>query len=506
MPTLSPISIKEIGRVKAVKKAIVKVGGLSNFMNGQLVEFSGGTKGLVVGFSEEEVLVLILGDESTVRIGQEVYSKEEEFRIPVGGEFIGRIVNPFGQPLDGKGTIAVSELAGEPVYGFDPHTRTPAHPHTEYYPVFREAPGTMDRAGADLPLETGTKIIDAIIPISKGQCELIIGDRMTGKTTICVDAILNQKNKEVICIYCCIGKSFSSLLRVAQIFKANGAFDYTMIVSATASAVVGEQYLAPYSACALGEYFMYKGKDVLIIFDDMTKHAWSYRQLSLLLERPPGREAYPGDIYYIHSQLIERAGKLSKELGGGSMTSLPIVDTLQGDVTGFIPSNLISMTDGQIYLNSGLFAEGFKPAVDLTTSVSIIGTRTQNPILKDLSKNICLEYAQYVELLRLTRLKSGLTARAEQKIRHGEVIRILLAQDRNKPVAVGDLIVLLYALNKKVLDILSEDQIIRFKDGIRTYIINNMPGLAEGLESARELTDEIAGQLDKALVKYFEGE
>lgn len=486
MPAVSTISIKEIGRVRAVKKAIAKVGGLSNFMNGQLVELAGGTKGLIVGFKEEEILIIILGDESTVRLGQEVYSREDEFRIPVGEGFIGRVVNPLGEPLDDKGPVSAG--GGK----------------TEHYPVFREAPETMDRGDADSPLETGTKMIDAIIPISKGQRELIIGDRMTGKTTICVDAILNQRGKDVVCIYCCIGKSFSSLLRVAQIFKANGAFDYTMIVSATASAVVGEQYLAPYSACALGEYFMYRGKDVLVVFDDMTKHAWSYRQLSLLLERSPGREAYPGDIYYIHSQLISRAGKLNKELGGGSMTFLPIVDTLQGDFTGFIPSNLISMTDGQIYLNSVLFAGGFKPAVDLATSVTIIGTRTQNPILKNLSAAFRLEYAQYRELLRLTKLKAGLTAQAEQIIRHGEAIRTLLAQDRNKPVPAGELIVLLYVLNKKILDDMSADRMSRFKDDIWKYIIKNAPGLAKELGPAKELTGEITKELDKVLVKYFE--
>jgi F-type H+-transporting ATPase subunit alpha len=290
--TVSPIRIKEIGRVKAVKKAIATVAGLSNFMNGQLVEFASGTKGLIVGFNEEEMLILILGEESTVRIGQDVYSAQEEFKIPVGEGFIGRIVNALAEPLDGKGPIT---------------------PRSEYYAVFRDAPDTMDRGAVTSCLETGTKIIDAIIPISKGQCELIIGDRMTGKTTICLDAILNQKGNDVICIYCCIGKSFSSLLKAAHIFKAKGAFDYTIVVAAPAAAVVGEQYLAPYSACSLGEYFMHKGRDVLIVFDDMTKHAWSYRQLSLLLERPPGREAYPGDIYYTHSQLIERGGKLNKE-------------------------------------------------------------------------------------------------------------------------------------------------------------------------------------------------
>jgi len=426
------IRIKEIGRVRAVKKIIARVSGLANFMNGQLVNFAGttGTKGMIVGFQEEDILVLILGEESRVRIGQEVVSCQEEFKIPVGEGFLGRVVNALGEPADGKGPIAANEC----------------------YPVFREAPATMDRGESVSCLETGTKIVDAVVPVSYGQRQLIIGDRMTGKTTVAIDAILHQKGKDVVCIYCCIGKSFSSLLKVARLLKLKAALDHTIVVASTASATVGEQYLAPYSASALGEYFMHRGKDVLLVFDDMTKHAWSYRQISLLLERPPGREAYPGDIYYIHSQLIERAGKLSKELGGGSITLFPIIDTLQGDITGFIPSNLVSMTDGQIYLSSALFAEGFKPAIDFALSVSIIGSRTQNPILKKLASSIRLEYAQYKELLRLTKLKSGLTVEAERKIRRGAAISALLAQDKNNPVSITELIILLYALDRKILD------------------------------------------------------
>jgi len=464
------IQIYEIGTIKEIKKSIAKVIGLSDCMNGQLLDITPNTKGLVMGFAEEEVLALLLGKTAEANAGDSVYSKMELFRIPVGERFLGRIVNALAEPLDGKGVIASeakqSNMQTSQIASSSRRFGTPRNDSDEYYPIFRDAPGVLERIPIIEALETGILIIDAVIPIGKGQRELIIGDRMTGKTTICVDAILNQRDKGVICIYCCIGKSFSSLLRTAQVFKAKGVFDYTIIVAATASAVVGEQYLAPYSACALGEYFMYKGKDVLIVFDDMTKHAWSYRQLSLLLERPPGREAYPGDIYYIHSQLIERAGRLNKELGGGSMTFFPVVDTLQGDVTGFIPSNLISMTDGQVYLSSALFAEGFKPAVDLAMSVSIMGTRTQNPILKNLSTTIRLEYAQYKELLRLTKLKAGLTAQAEYRIRHGEAIRILLAQERNRPVSAGELIVLLYALNKRILDDLPVDRINGFKDEI----------------------------------------
>ncbi|MFH1245731.1 MAG: F0F1 ATP synthase subunit alpha [Candidatus Omnitrophota bacterium] len=512
---MSAITIKETGRVRAVKKIIARVSGLSNFMNGQLVNFGEGsaTKGLIMGFQEDDILVLILGEESRVRIGQEVYSVQEEFRIPVGGGFLGRIVNALGEPVDGKGPIAscvvrhascvMRPASCEKTQDAQRTAQDAQRIAQDTYPVFRAAPETMDRGEADSFLETGTKIIDAIIPISNGQRQLIIGDRMTGKTTVALDAILHQKDKDVICIYCCIGKSFSSLLKAARLLKLKAALDYTIVVAATASATVGEQYLSPYSAAALAEYFMHKGRDVLLVFDDMTKHAWSYRQLSLLLERPPGREAYPGDIYYIHSQLIERAGKLNKESGGGSITLFPIIDTLQGDITGFIPSNFISMTDGQIYLSSALFAEGFKPAIDFTLSVSIIGAKTQNPILKKLAANIRLEYAQYKELLRLTKLKSGLTAEAERKIRRGEAISALLSQDKNNPASITELIILLYALDRKILDELDMDKIVKFKNEIWGYVLKNDPELVEKLNAAKELTPELKTELDDVLVRYF---
>lgn len=479
---MSTITIKELGKVREVKKIIAKITGLSNFMNGQLVNFASGIKGMIIGFQGEEVLALLLGDESKLRIGEEVLSLTEEFKIPVGEKFLGRIISPLAQPCDSpKPPI---EAVGN-------------------YPVFREAPETMDRDFVDSCLETGIKIIDAIIPIAKGQRQLIIGDRMTGKTTIALDAILNQKGKNVICIYCCIGKSLSSLIKSLQVLQEKGALDYTTVVAATASTTVGEQFIAPYSACALGEYFMYQGKDVLVVFDDMTKHAWSYRQLSLLLERPPGREAYPGDIYYIHSQLLERAGKLNKQLGGGSMTFLPIVETLQADVTGFIPSNLISMTDGQIYLNSTLFAEGFKPAIDFSMSVSIIGNRVQNHLLKKLASFIRPQYLEYNELLRLTKLKTGLTPTVERTIHRGEALGEILAQDKNKPTTIEELIFLLYAFGRKVLDHLSIEQIRKFKNKIWEYVVENKPELVKQLQVAKDLSRDTKQELDKIIVGYF---
>lgn len=478
----SSIRIKELGRVKEVRKIIAKVGGLTGFMNGQIVTFASGTTGLIMGFSRDDILVLILGDEASVRTGQLVSNVQEEFRVPVGERSLGRIISAQGQPIDGKGMIKADD----------------------YYPVFRQAPSTMDREAPNSCLLTGTKILDAIVPISKGQRQLIIGDRMTGKTTLAVDAILNQKDKGVVCVYCCIGKSFSSLVKATRLLAAAGAFDYTMVVAAPASASVGEQYLAPYTAASLAEYFFYNGRDALVVFDDMTKHAWSYRQISLLLERPPGREAYPGDIYYVHSQLLERAGKLKDDATrGGSMTFFPIVDTLQGDITGFIPSNLVSMTDGQIFLNPALFSEGFKPAIDFTMSVSIIGSRTQNPALKKLSANIRLEYAQYRELLRLTKLKSGLTPETQAKIRRGEVICALLAQDKNSPVSIGELVILLYALDRKIPDEFDVNKIVKFRNEIWGYFKINNSALAGKLGVIPELTPEIRAEMDAVFVEYF---
>ncbi|MCX5703499.1 MAG: F0F1 ATP synthase subunit alpha, partial [Candidatus Omnitrophica bacterium] len=345
-----------------MRKFIVITEGLPSCMNGQIVEFASGTLGLVMGFTEEKVQILVLGDASSIRAGDEVYNKGKSLNLPVSDAFLGRVVNGLCQPLDGLGPIGASE----------------------FFPVFRIAPGVMERVPVKESLETGTLILDAIIPIAKGQRQLLIGDRLTGKTTVALDAILNQKGKDVICIYCCIGKPYSSLLKTLDILKENDAFKYTIVVSAVASVSTGEQYLAPYTACVLGEYFMYKGKDVFVIFDDLTKHAWTYRQISLLLERAPGREAYPGDIFYVHSQLVERAGYLKPELGGGSMTFFPIVEILQGDVTGYISTNLISMTDGQLYFSTALFNKGFKPAIDFGLSVSRIGNKAQWPAMKEL--------------------------------------------------------------------------------------------------------------------------
>lgn len=475
------VSIGEIGRVKEVKKSVVKIDGLQGCMLGQLVTFLDGTKGFVMGFNESEVLILLLGISKNIKAGNEVYSKEEPFKIPVGNNFLGRIVSPLGDDLDGKG-----------------HVREDAFAY-----IFRDAPAVLDREPIDQMLVTGIRIVDSTIPIGKGQRQLIIGDRMTGKTTIAVDAILNQKHTDTICIYCCVGRDYNSFEKVLSTFKEKGALDRMIVVAALASSSIGEQYLAPYAAATFGEYFMYSGKNVLVVFDDLTKHAWAYRELSLLLERPPGREAYPGDIFYLHAQLMERAARLSSPLGGGSMTFLPIADTLQGDIAGFIPTNLISMTDGQIYLSSLLFGEGFKPAIDVGLSVSRIGSRVQQKLLRELTKDLKLTYIQYRELLKTTRLRSGISEELTNRLRRGEKIERIFMQDKNSPSTVTEQAILYFALREGALDILSSAHCEHFKTNILAYARANSPALIEKIEKDAELTAGDKEALKKCIMNFI---
>lgn len=474
--------VREIGQVQAVRKFIIIAKGMPSCMNGQIVEFANGVLGLVMGFTEEKVQILVLGDSSAIRAGDEVYNKGKSLNLPVSKGFLGRVVNALCQPLDGLGPIEAGD----------------------FYPVFKVAPGVMDRVPVKESLETGTLILDAIIPIAKGQRQLIIGDRLTGKTTVTLDAILNQKGKDVVCIYCCIGKPYSALLKTLEVFKEQDAFKYTIVVSGVASLSTGEQYLAPYTACMLGEYFMHKGQDVLVVFDDLTKHAWIYRQISLLLERAPGREAYPGDIFYIHSQLMERAGYLKPDIGGGSMTFFPIVEILQGDVTGYISTNIISMTDGQLYFSTALFNKGFKPAIDFGLSVSRIGNKAQWPVMKQLSKSLRLDYLQYKELLQMTQLRTtGLSKEAELRLKRGESINQLIIQDKNKPISIEEQIIYLYALNKGVLDNLSSNQLKQFRQEIALFVNKLCPEFFPQIRSTQELSDELKNKLDECLKDYL---
>jgi F-type H+/Na+-transporting ATPase subunit alpha len=481
-PAQAKFAVHELGTIAAVRECILKVKGLTSCINGQIVEFEQGGKGIVFGFNAEEIQVLVLNTQAPLHVGEKVLSKGEFLHLPVGDQFLGRIVDGLCEPVDGQGPIQ----------------------NDGNFPVFIDAPGVMDRAPVKETMETGTLLLDAVIPIAKGQRQLLIGDRLTGKTTVAIDAIINQQGRDVVCIYCCIGKTNSSLIKTLNLFNEKGVMPYTIVVSAVASVPMGEQYLAPYTACMLGEYFMKKGKDVLLIHDDLTKHAWVYRQISLLLERAPGREAYPGDIFYIHSQLMERAGYLKDELGGGSMTFLPIVEILQGDVTGYVSSNLISMTDGQIYFSTTLFNKGVRPAIDFGLSVSRIGNKAQWPAMKALSGQLRLEYLQYQELLQMTQLRTtGLSKDAEDRMKRGQAITQLLIQDKNNPLRMETEVMYLFALSMGVLDSLSSQDFLRFKNEFVKLVQKEFPDLFDEIRKSMVLNDTSIEMLYEALNHYF---
>ena len=477
------LEIKEVGIVKDVKRGIVRIEGLPSCLYGQRVEFpEADLKGFVIDFTDQEVMAFVLGDERKIKVGAEVAGKNEIFSVPVGAGLLGRVINAAGEAIaDTPSRLTLEALA----------------------PVFRRAPGVLDRIPISEQLFTGTRTIDTIIPIGKGQRELIIGDRQTGKTTLALDAIINQRGRNVVCVYCWIGGAHASLMKAIAHLQAAGAMDHTIVVAASASTSSGEQYLAPYAAAAMGEYFMNKGRDVLVVFDDLTKHAWIYRELSLLLERSPGREAYPGDIFYLHSQLMERAGRLHASLGSGSMTFLPIVETLQGDITGFIQSNLISMTDGQIYVSAALFHEGFKPAIDLGLSVSRIGNKVQSDALREVSDTLRLDYAQYKELLRLMRVRMKLSTEITERMRRGEALVQMLTQDAHSPVDELSLIIQFYAFKRKILEILSADGLRVFIQEIMGHLEVAEPQLLQTLSGTRQLTPEIREQLDRVIIEFF---
>ncbi len=472
----------EVGYVKSIRGCIVIVTGLKNCINGQLIDFGFGTRGMIVGFNEQEAYVLILKETEKIKTGDEVRASLKPFNVPVGENFIGRIVNSLCEPMDSLGPIKPDA----------------------YYPIFPTAPAILERQPLNSPLETGTKVLDSMIPVGLGQRQLILGNKMTGKTTLVTDTIINQKHTGVICIYCAIGKARSQLARVVQLFQDKGAFDYTFIVAAPASCPPGQQYLAPYVACSLGEYFMHRGKHVFVGFDDFTKHAWCYREISLLLGRAPGRDSYPGDIFYLHSKMIERACLLDEAHGGGSMTFLPIVEILEGDLTAFVPSNLVSMTDGQIMLDAALFGEGQKPALDLGLSVSRVGTKVQWPIVKELSGPLRLEYLQYKELQRLSKLRThGQSEEELERLRSGEILTHLLRQDKDNPVPLEALVIIFYAFHKKYLHKLSIDEVNKFQVEIFDYAKEKNPHLLKILRERKKKDDEIEAGLKQVIEGYI---
>ncbi|MDD5421829.1 MAG: F0F1 ATP synthase subunit alpha [Candidatus Omnitrophota bacterium] len=479
---MADLQYKEYGTVNKIRGCIVTVVGLENCINGQLVRFGFGTEGTIIGFDEVETSVLLVKEKEPIKTGDAAIMTLEPFNTAVGKKFVGRIVNVLGEPLDNLGPLEVDN----------------------YYPIFANSPSVLQREVMKETIETGIKAIDSMIPIGRGQRQLILGDKMTGKTTVGTDIILNQKGKGVICIYCSIGKGKAALDRVVNLFKARDAFEYTMIVAALAGISPGQQYLAPYVACSLGEYFMHKGGHVIVIFDDFTKHAWAYREISLLLGRPPGRESYPGDIFYLHSRMIERAAKLSKELGGGSMTFFPIVELLEGDLTGYVSTNLVSMTDGQIYLSAPLFGEGFRPAIDAGLSVSRIGNKVQWPAMKAVSKSLRLEYLQYRELLRVSRLKAGGQKSEEgmDQMKGGELISEFLKQDKDDPVPMVKEILLFYGLGKKYFHQLSIKQVKRLEKEILAFANEKYPDIIKELSTTKKLTTEIEEKIGELYAEY----
>jgi len=483
MIKLDPLEIKEAGVVEEIRQGIVKISGLPNCIYGQMIEVGAGLKGMVIEFNLSAALGIMFGDEQRIKIGDNVYSEGKPLDVPVGDNFIGRIVDSLCQPIDNKGAIVSADN----------------------WPVFNLAAGVMEREPINEQLQTGIKIVDLAVPLGRGQRELIIGDRQTGKTNIALDTIINQKGRNVICIYCWIGGSYAAFTKIIHSLRQRGVLDWTLAVCASAGSSASEQYLCPYTAAALGEYFMRQGRDVLVVFDDLTKHAWVYRQMSLLLERAPGREAYPGDIFFLHSQLMERAGKLKAEFGGGTMTFLPIAETLQGDITGYIPSNLVSMTDGQIYLNAGLFQEGFKPAIDLGLSVSRIGNKVQCPAIRDFSKGLRYVYSHYRSLLRLTRLKTKLSLEAVKQLQNGRALYELLTQENNAPVSLAEEIMLFYPFERGILQKLRVEEIRIFKSKFYPYFLNRYPDTVEEIEKIGDITLEIKSKLDGALNEFFRG-
>ncbi|MDD4202959.1 MAG: F0F1 ATP synthase subunit alpha [Candidatus Omnitrophica bacterium] len=470
----------ETGIITGVKGPVVEMNGLERCLYGQIIEFGYETIGMICGFDDKSVQALILKETVPISPGNKVFARLKPFNVPVGDKFIGRVVNALGEPCDGQGPIEADD----------------------YCNIFQDAPTVMDRQPVNAPMETGVLLVDALIPVGRGQRELVLGDKMTGKTTICTDAIINQKGKDVICIYCCIGKSNTQLGRVISLFKDKGCFEYTSIVSATAAAYSGQQYIVPYVAATLADYFMYSKRHVLLVFDDLTKHAWAYRQVSLLLGRPPGRGAYPGDVFYLHSRLVERAAKLNNELGAGSQTHLPIIETLENDLTAYIPTNLVSMTDGQIFVSSILFNEGFKPAVNIGLSVSRVGSKAQWPIIKKLSGAIRLDYIQYMELLRVTKLQSSVSKEVKRRLKKGEILVSFITQYRDVPMPLPLEAFLLYAYQHDLVLDLSFEDIARYKAEVYSYVEEKHPELIELINKEKKLTEEVEEMIERILPEY----
>ena len=478
------IEVSETGVVILVGDGIAKASGLEKCMSGELVEFPDGSFGMAQNLEEDTVSIVILGSDQGIKEGDTVKRTGRVVSVPVGQGLIGRVVNALGEPIDGKGAI---EAEG-------------------YRPIESPAPGIIERQHVSRPLQTGIKAIDSMIPIGRGQRELIIGDRQTGKTTIATDTILNQKGKDCICIYVAIGQKRSTVAQVVENLTAGGAMDYTIVVSATASELAPMQYIAPYAGCAMGEHFMHQGKDVLVIYDDLSKHAVAYRAISLLIRRPPGREAYPGDVFYLHSRLLERAAQLSSELGGGSLTALPIIETQAGDVSAYIPTNVISITDGQIFLESELFNSGVMPAVNPGISVSRVGGDAQIKAMKKVAGSLKLLYSQYRELQSFAQFGSDLDADTKSRLALGERIVAVLKQKNNAPKEVAQQVCILYAVTHGYLNGIDVEKIPEFEKLLETHMENNYRSVLEAIRTTGKLETDtentLKGALDELVAQF----
>ena len=468
---------KETGYVIEVGDGIARAHGLDNCMANELVEFENGEYAMALNLEENSVSLVILGSDSEIKEGDIVKRTGNVVSVPVGEALIGRVVNSLGQPIDGKGEIKC----------------------TERRPIECKAPGIIERKSVNVPLQTGIKAIDSMIPIGRGQRELIIGDRQTGKTVIGLDTIINQKGKDVICIYVAIGQKKSTVAQIVDTLEKNGAMEYTIVVSSTASELAPLQYIAPYSGCTMGEYFMYKGKDVLVIYDDLSKHAVAYRALSLLIRRPPGREAYPGDVFYLHSRLLERAARLAPEYGGGYLTALPIIETQAGDVSAYIPTNVISITDGQIFLETELFHSGIMPAVNPGISVSRVGGNAQIKAMKKVAGTLKLAYSQYRELQAFAQFGSDLDEDTKTRLAQGERIVEVLKQDRNSPLPVELQVVIIYAVINNYLSDIAVSDIGEFQQELFEYIKNTVPEIIESISKTGDLSEETTQKIQTAI-------
>ena len=473
---------EKVGKVIEVGDGVARISGLSDLMASEMVEFSGGEIGVALNLEEDRVGAVVLGNYLAIKEGDEVKSTGKILSIPVTDAMVGRVINPLGQAVDGKGEIKSDT----------------------YYPVEKIAPGVITRKGVHQPVQTGIKAIDALIPIGRGQRELIIGDRQTGKTAIAIDAIINQRGQNMKCIYVAVGQKESKIARIVGELEKGGAMDYTTVIVAGASDSAALSFIAPYSGCALGEYFMDKGEDVLIVFDDLSRHAWAYRQISLILKRPPGREAYPGDVFYLHSRLLERSAKLNEQFGGGSMTALPIIETQAGDVSAYIPTNVISITDGQIFLESDLFYKGVRPALNVGISVSRVGSSAQIKAMKKVAGKLKLDLAQFRELEAFAQFGSDLDEKTRMQIERGRRTVEILKQGQYEPMAVEHQVAILYALINNYLDDVAVEEVKNWEVDFHKYLDSQAKDALQLIAQKKELSDEVVVGLEKAIKEFKE--